>query len=278
MKRQSDLFLSNSFGLDAIFLLGGLTKKTKPTAILLHSGDICVMSGVSRLTYHAVPRILCPPTKNDFLLPSLPQSIVSKAHCEQKACKRNASETFKVVECYKSSRLSSDSLQPCVSSSAVLKGGSDHDCGKSCGHLHEDVLECSNAANSHDQVDSKLDHVPASGDHSETNSVKVTNENILREKNCTDCKMPEYGSKPHKAIENKVNHKVQGECRAPAMSYQMYNALVDQVNSQITCALELLDWRPFSIYMQSSRLNVNVRQVLAPGQTFPRRLSEEDVK
>lgn len=103
--------MSNSFGLDAIFLLGGLTKKTKPTAILLHSGDICVMSGVSRLTYHAVPRILCPSTKNDFLLPSLPQSIVSKAHCEQKACKRNASETFKVVECYKSSIKAEERVQ-----------------------------------------------------------------------------------------------------------------------------------------------------------------------
>lgn len=47
-----------SFGQDAIFLLGGETKTTKPLAMFLHSGDICVMSRQSRLCYHAVPRIL----------------------------------------------------------------------------------------------------------------------------------------------------------------------------------------------------------------------------
>ena len=38
--------------------MGGITKETKPSAIMLHSGDICVMSGQSRLVYHAVPRIM----------------------------------------------------------------------------------------------------------------------------------------------------------------------------------------------------------------------------
>uniref|UniRef100_A0A3P9B9T9 AlkB homolog 1, histone H2A dioxygenase n=1 Tax=Maylandia zebra TaxID=106582 RepID=A0A3P9B9T9_9CICH len=32
-----------------------------PTAMLMHSGDVMVMSGPSRLLYHAVPRILPPP-------------------------------------------------------------------------------------------------------------------------------------------------------------------------------------------------------------------------
>ncbi|KAJ8308197.1 hypothetical protein KUTeg_013071, partial [Tegillarca granosa] len=50
--------ISISFGQDAIFLLGGETKATKPLAMFLHSGDICVMSGQSRLCYHAIPRIL----------------------------------------------------------------------------------------------------------------------------------------------------------------------------------------------------------------------------
>ena len=54
------LFVSHSFGQDAIFLIGGQTKVMPPTAVLLHSGDICVMSGESRLAYHAVPRILRP--------------------------------------------------------------------------------------------------------------------------------------------------------------------------------------------------------------------------
>ncbi|CAC5402500.1 ALKBH1 [Mytilus coruscus] len=50
--------ISISFGQDAIFLIGGLTKETKPEAIMLHSGDICIMSEQSRLVYHAVPRIM----------------------------------------------------------------------------------------------------------------------------------------------------------------------------------------------------------------------------
>ncbi|KAH8286829.1 hypothetical protein KR018_000723 [Drosophila ironensis] len=49
---------SFSFGLPAIFLIGGKTLEEKPTAIYLQSGDVLVMSGESRLCYHAVPRII----------------------------------------------------------------------------------------------------------------------------------------------------------------------------------------------------------------------------
>ncbi|KAK3779683.1 hypothetical protein RRG08_013639 [Elysia crispata] len=50
----------DSFGQTAIFLLGGKTKSVEPVALYLRSGDICVMSGPSRLAYHAIPRILLP--------------------------------------------------------------------------------------------------------------------------------------------------------------------------------------------------------------------------
>ncbi|GAB6021315.1 hypothetical protein CHUAL_014129 [Chamberlinius hualienensis] len=50
--------ISISFGLTGLFLLGGATKDTEPSAMFLRSGDIMVMSGPSRLSYHAVPRIL----------------------------------------------------------------------------------------------------------------------------------------------------------------------------------------------------------------------------
>nr|XP_024662042.1 nucleic acid dioxygenase ALKBH1 [Maylandia zebra] len=53
--------LSFSFGQSAIFLLGGPHRQDPPTAMLMHSGDVMVMSGPSRLLYHAVPRILPPP-------------------------------------------------------------------------------------------------------------------------------------------------------------------------------------------------------------------------
>ncbi|XP_045919652.1 nucleic acid dioxygenase ALKBH1 [Micropterus dolomieu] len=53
--------LSFSFGQSAIFLLGGIRRQDPPTAMYMHSGDMMVMSGQSRLLYHAVPRIVPAP-------------------------------------------------------------------------------------------------------------------------------------------------------------------------------------------------------------------------
>ncbi|XP_006864825.1 PREDICTED: alkylated DNA repair protein alkB homolog 1 [Chrysochloris asiatica] len=55
---HSKPLLSFSFGQSAIFLLGGLKREEAPTAMFMHSGDIMVMSGFSRLLNHAVPRVL----------------------------------------------------------------------------------------------------------------------------------------------------------------------------------------------------------------------------
>ncbi|KAH9926101.1 uncharacterized protein B0H18DRAFT_1006549 [Fomitopsis serialis] len=51
--------VSISLGCAAIFLIGGLTRDAKPSAILLRSGDAVIMSGPAcRRAYHGVPRIL----------------------------------------------------------------------------------------------------------------------------------------------------------------------------------------------------------------------------
>ena len=50
--------ISISLGSQAIFLIGGQSKSIKPDAICLKSGDIVIMSGQSRFSYHAVPKIL----------------------------------------------------------------------------------------------------------------------------------------------------------------------------------------------------------------------------
>ncbi|XP_029453531.1 nucleic acid dioxygenase ALKBH1 [Rhinatrema bivittatum] len=58
---HSQPLLSFSFGHSSVFLLGGLKREEAPTPLFMHSGDVLVMSGVSRLLYHAVPRIVpCP--------------------------------------------------------------------------------------------------------------------------------------------------------------------------------------------------------------------------
>ncbi|XP_054256271.1 nucleic acid dioxygenase ALKBH1 [Indicator indicator] len=68
--------LSFSFGQSSIFLLGGLKREEAPTAMFMHSGDIMVMSGFSRLLYHAVPRVL--PNLEGTVLPScLDQALSS---------------------------------------------------------------------------------------------------------------------------------------------------------------------------------------------------------
>lgn len=55
---HSSPLLSFCFGQSSIFLLGGLSREVAPTPMMMHSGDVMVMSGASRLLYHAVPRIL----------------------------------------------------------------------------------------------------------------------------------------------------------------------------------------------------------------------------
>lgn len=50
--------VSLSFGHSAVFLIGGVTRDEKPTAIYLRSGDALIMSGACRRVYHGVPRII----------------------------------------------------------------------------------------------------------------------------------------------------------------------------------------------------------------------------
>lgn len=50
--------VSLSLGHSAVFLIGGVTRDEKPTAIYLRSGDALIMSGACRRVYHGVPRII----------------------------------------------------------------------------------------------------------------------------------------------------------------------------------------------------------------------------
>jgi len=57
--------LSMSIGLSAIFLLGGLNRDHTPVhAIKVRSGDVSVLSGPSRLSFHGVPKVLPECTAN----------------------------------------------------------------------------------------------------------------------------------------------------------------------------------------------------------------------
>lgn len=62
--------LSISFGMPAIFLIGGADKNVKPTAVKLRSGDALIMSGQSRLAYHGLPLVLPHPESSKISLPN----------------------------------------------------------------------------------------------------------------------------------------------------------------------------------------------------------------
>ncbi|KAJ1951591.1 hypothetical protein FBU59_000066 [Linderina macrospora] len=50
--------ISLSIGLECMYLVGGRTRNTEPSAIRLRSGDILAMCGESRLAFHGVPRVI----------------------------------------------------------------------------------------------------------------------------------------------------------------------------------------------------------------------------
>lgn len=50
--------LSVSLGDDAVFSLGGLTRKDPRERIVLQSGDVVVLGGAARLAYHGIDKVL----------------------------------------------------------------------------------------------------------------------------------------------------------------------------------------------------------------------------
>lgn len=55
---QAHPIVSFSLGLSCVFMIGGRAKTDPPISVLLESGDVCVMTGYSRLCYHGVPRVI----------------------------------------------------------------------------------------------------------------------------------------------------------------------------------------------------------------------------
>ncbi|XP_053951066.1 nucleic acid dioxygenase ALKBH1 [Anastrepha ludens] len=81
--RTAPLF-SLSFGQTAIFLIGGKSKEVSPLAIFLRSGDLLVMSGESRLFYHAVPRIMKSPDESwNDLVPTASTTSLKTSSCKK---------------------------------------------------------------------------------------------------------------------------------------------------------------------------------------------------
>ncbi|KAJ8290282.1 hypothetical protein GJAV_G00010890 [Gymnothorax javanicus] len=91
--------LSFSFGQSAVFLLGGTRREDPGTAMFMHSGDIMVMSGASRLLYHAVPCIMAAPSGAP-LPPPLQQGLTQDALSADCLAQRVAEEDWDVCATY----------------------------------------------------------------------------------------------------------------------------------------------------------------------------------
>ncbi|KAK6178861.1 hypothetical protein SNE40_011351 [Patella caerulea] len=92
---QGAPLISFSFGQEAIFLLGGLTKEVKPTPMFLKSGDICVMWKECRLAYHGIPKILAP--KFDGYPLSLNSDVQKAADNNKRQKESDINETEKKI-------------------------------------------------------------------------------------------------------------------------------------------------------------------------------------
>ncbi|XP_005096742.1 nucleic acid dioxygenase ALKBH1 [Aplysia californica] len=177
---QAAPLFSISFGQSAIFMLGGAEKSTPPMSLMLHSGDICIMSGSSRLSYHAVPKILAPPAEQ-------PVPKCFSLHPEEESLAPQSSET-------------------CGSRNAVTKDAQELDSE-------------SDAASGFSTTEQQIGN-------------SCSNDTCLRD------------------------------------------SVVKDVNESIKHVMSSLEFKPFEVYITSSRINLNIRQVLPPGfDQLPKRLA-----
>ncbi|KAH3856758.1 hypothetical protein DPMN_099352, partial [Dreissena polymorpha] len=180
--------ISFSFGQSCIFLIGGPTKATTPTAVFLHSGDIVLMTKQARLSYHAVPRIL----------PGNPEHLHNCFYGDDDVI-ITESQGDKSIQQYVESSGDSNEIDP-YSDTANQKPP------------HINIVQSDSASHKEDVV--------------ETPTMKGNN-----------CSVDELG------------------------------VIMDEV-------LQGLDWAPFHEYLNVSRVNVNVRQVLKAGAELGLSLAE----
>ncbi len=61
-EKSRGMIISMSFGASARFVLGTTNSRNFFEEVILHSGDIFILSGEHRMTYHAMPRMLNTPS------------------------------------------------------------------------------------------------------------------------------------------------------------------------------------------------------------------------
>lgn len=255
-----------SFGQDAIFLLGGLTKATEPTAILLRSGDICVMSGSSRLSYHAVPRIL-PPASS--ALPACFETFTNKQDRTetQEDSLMSSGDNVGVLH---GAETSCNSRVDSRCRGEQVSDGQNVDSA-----ITEDALQQGRSTSCHEHFQTGVPTCMYSSAGfgegctcTENGSFHNASGETFQRETCA-----EFGHIISQMPES--NHSTDNATDVQGPHTGIDDAVLKKVNHRVIQTLRTLDWEPFAAYLGSSRLNVNIRQVLKPGQTFQRHTPKE---
>lgn len=161
--------------------------------LFLHSGDICLMTGPARLSYHAVPRIL--PGKKEHL-----------NYCFYGNSKRD--ETGHMTDIY----ISNETEQ-------LKEGDKENDTFSLNNDMEED---------------------PYNGENRQT----PPHINIVKS-DASEAGLDE---------KLEVTPTVKGS-----------NCTIKELGDLMDSVIEKTNWKPFQMYLNKSRVNVNVRQVLKAG-------------
>ena len=68
----------------------------------------------------------------------------------------------------------------------------------------------------------------------------------------------------------------QSESNSATSTSMLDQETEDNVNRKIASSLECMEWKEYEDYMRTCRINMNVRQVLSQGQTFPEEKPSEE--
>ncbi|MGH0131504.1 UNVERIFIED_CONTAM: hypothetical protein FKN15_060133 [Acipenser sinensis] len=234
--------LSFSFGQSAVFLLGGLRREDPATPMFMHSGDIMVMSGSSRLLYHAVPRIVSSPDKQ-----AVPQCLTYSA----------------------------DHYTPFPSDLNVLSEGVAAACGFQNFKAEAGILNYYHFDSSLGiHVDeSELDHSRPLLSFSFGQSAVFLLGGLRREDPATPMFMHSGDIMVMSGSSRLLYHAVPRIVSSPdkqAVPQCLVQELADDTpEDSVVQNVSEEDWAVCAKYIQTSRINVTVRQVLGLGKAFP---------
>ena len=221
---------------------------TVPVAVYLRSGDITVLSGDSRLACHAVPRIL-------------PQ------HCD----------TF-VASCFDPPD-QPDSTQQAGSFPDDIYPPDQVDSTQQAGSFPDDIdppdqVDSTQQAGSWpddidppDQPDStqQAGSCPGDSDH-QRNAVREVYNSFVCNSSSDDRTRDTQSLRSGQDFSDILPSDVASQ---DSCDQHLLKETANRTNADVIQMLQDLTWDPLGVYIAVNRINMNVRQVLKCGQTFP---------